>query len=76
MRAAVTARSSRRCPCCRRDVEWEGNPWRPFCSERCQIIDLGAWADERYRVAGTHSDSDASSELEDATFHDESRRDS
>jgi hypothetical protein len=27
------------------------NPWRPFCSERCRGVDLGAWADERYRVA-------------------------
>ncbi|HEX2651638.1 MAG TPA: DNA gyrase inhibitor YacG [Burkholderiales bacterium] len=28
------------------------NPWRPFCSERCKTIDLGAWASESYRVAG------------------------
>jgi uncharacterized protein len=26
------------------------NPWRPFCSERCSSIDLGAWASEAYRV--------------------------
>jgi len=26
------------------------NPWRPFCSERCKLIDLGAWASESYRV--------------------------
>jgi endogenous inhibitor of DNA gyrase (YacG/DUF329 family) len=26
------------------------NPWRPFCSERCRIIDLGNWASEAYRV--------------------------
>jgi len=26
------------------------NRWRPFCSERCKLIDLGNWADERYRV--------------------------
>ena len=25
-------------------------PWRPFCSERCRLIDLGDWAAERYRV--------------------------
>jgi uncharacterized protein len=25
--------------------------WRPFCSERCQVIDLGRWADGSYRVA-------------------------
>jgi len=27
-----------------------GSVWRPFCSERCKLIDLGAWATERYRV--------------------------
>ena len=26
------------------------NKWRPFCSERCKLIDLGQWASERYRV--------------------------
>ena len=26
------------------------NPWRPFCSERCKMIDLGAWATESYRM--------------------------
>jgi endogenous inhibitor of DNA gyrase (YacG/DUF329 family) len=27
------------------------NPWRPFCSERCQTIDLGNWASEEYRLS-------------------------
>ena len=40
------------CPICRRPVVWEGNPCRPFCSERCQLMDLGTWASERYRIAG------------------------
>ncbi len=31
---------------------WEENPWRPFCSERCKLIDLGAWASEEYRIPG------------------------
>lgn len=38
------------CPQCRRPAAWEGNPDRPFCSERCRLIDLGAWIEERYRV--------------------------
>ena len=39
------------CPTCGKSVEWApGNAWRPFCSERCKLIDLGAWATERYRV--------------------------
>jgi hypothetical protein len=29
---------------------WEGNPFRPFCSERCKMIDLGAWAGEEFRI--------------------------
>ncbi len=41
-----------RCPICRSDCAWEGNPYRPFCSERCQLIDLGNWIDERYRIPG------------------------
>ena len=33
-------------------MPWEGSPWRPFCSERCKLVDLAAWADERYRIPG------------------------
>ena len=39
------------CPTCGRRVLWTPDDvWRPFCSERCKLIDLGAWATERYRV--------------------------
>ncbi len=41
-----------RCPNCRTEAAWEGNPHRPFCSERCRLIDLGAWAEGRYRIPG------------------------
>jgi len=41
------------CPLCHQPSIWEGNPWRPFCSERCQLTDLGAWATERYRIPGS-----------------------
>ncbi len=41
-----------KCPICRAEVFWEGNPYRPFCSERCRLIDLGAWAEGRYRIPG------------------------
>ena len=41
------------CPTCEKPVEWsEQSPWRPFCSERCKLIDLGEWADEGHRIAG------------------------
>ena len=42
-----------RCPLCRRETTWEDNPWRPFCSERCQMIDLGRWASEDYCIPQT-----------------------
>ncbi len=40
----------RPCPSCRTPVAWEGNPFKPFCSERCRLLDLGAWSAEAYRV--------------------------
>ncbi len=39
-----------KCPICKRPVRWEGNAYRPFCSERCQTRDLGNWATDRYTV--------------------------
>lgn len=39
------------CPHCGKNVEWSAaNRYRPFCSERCKLIDFGAWATEKYRV--------------------------
>ena len=41
------------CPTCGREVEWdEREKFRPFCSERCKMIDLGAWASNGYSIAG------------------------
>lgn len=40
-----------RCPRCGNESVWGAeNAYRPFCSERCKLIDLGAWASEAYRV--------------------------
>jgi len=41
-----------KCPTCGKPVERQDNPWRPFCSERCKLIDFGRWTDEEYRVPG------------------------
>ena len=41
-----------RCPTCRAEVSWQENPHRPFCSERCRLIDLGAWIEDKYRIPG------------------------
>jgi len=41
------------CPTCGKKVDWiEANKFRPFCSERCKKIDLGAWAEEKYVIPG------------------------
>ena len=38
------------CAYCGAMTTWQGNPWRPFCSERCKLSDLGAWAEGKYRI--------------------------
>ena len=46
-----------RCPQCGGESVWSSdNPYRPFCSERCKLIDLGAWASESYRVPEQEAD--------------------
>ena len=43
-----------RCPQCGKALEYSlDNPSRPFCSSRCKLIDLGAWAEERYAIGGS-----------------------
>jgi endogenous inhibitor of DNA gyrase (YacG/DUF329 family) len=39
-----------KCPTCKKETEYTGNPYRPFCSERCKLIDLGKWAGGEYRI--------------------------
>jgi endogenous inhibitor of DNA gyrase (YacG/DUF329 family) len=42
-----------KCPTCNRELEWSSaSPYRPFCSERCKLIDLGAWLSEERSIAG------------------------
>ena len=39
------------CPTCKKPVEWsDKNPYRPFCCERCKLIDLGEWASDSYVI--------------------------
>jgi endogenous inhibitor of DNA gyrase (YacG/DUF329 family) len=47
------------CPTCGKKVEWlEVNKFRPFCSERCKQIDLGAWAEEKYAIPAVNPQND------------------
>jgi endogenous inhibitor of DNA gyrase (YacG/DUF329 family) len=51
------------CPQCGKPVEWgPQSAFRPFCSERCKLIDLGAWATESYRVQVTEDPDDPESD--------------
>lgn len=48
------------CPSCGATVHWTQEArYRPFCSERCRLIDLGAWASESYCVPGAEAKDDA-----------------
>jgi hypothetical protein len=45
------------CPHCGKPVAWSASSrWRPFCSERCRLIDLGSWLDETHRISDAESD--------------------
>ena len=45
------------CPTCGSPVEWAAtHRWRPFCSERCRLIDLGEWLTEGHRIPSSETD--------------------
>lgn len=46
----VTNLGTHKCPRCGRDVQPDNSPFRPFCSERCKLIDLGRWVSGAYRI--------------------------
>jgi len=40
------------CPTCNKQVVWQAeSTYRPFCSKRCQLIDLGEWAEENHKIS-------------------------
>lgn len=48
------------CPQCKKLIEYSlNNKYRPFCCERCQLIDLGDWANETHRIPDKNLDDDA-----------------
>jgi endogenous inhibitor of DNA gyrase (YacG/DUF329 family) len=64
MEAVLSARASHgtvrpRCPTCRQPTTWAGNAWRPFCSVRCKLVDLGRWLDGGFRLPGPAVDPSA-----------------
>ncbi|WP_210398182.1 DNA gyrase inhibitor YacG [Motiliproteus sediminis] len=58
------------CPHCQKKVTWRSdNPYRPFCSERCRLIDLGAWANEEYQVPASQESLEDSLDPESDNWH-------
>jgi len=47
-----------KCPTCGRELEWATAQFRPFCSERCRLIDLGAWFSEQRAIPGESAATD------------------
>jgi endogenous inhibitor of DNA gyrase (YacG/DUF329 family) len=41
-----------KCPTCSKPVEWQDNPYRPFCSEHCKLVDLSRWVNDEYSIPG------------------------
>jgi len=59
------------CPNCGAPVPWRSDsPWRPFCSERCRLIDLGDWAGERHVIPGKLPLGDAATAREQSDQRD------
>jgi endogenous inhibitor of DNA gyrase (YacG/DUF329 family) len=59
-----------KCPQCGKEKEYNGNEFRPFCSERCKLLDFGDWADEKFTIASesaalTEEDIDAIEKAEE-----------
>jgi len=50
------------CPTCKKEVQWSTqNEFRPFCAKRCQLIDLGQWANEENAIpSGANKDAETS----------------
>jgi uncharacterized protein len=62
-----------RCPTCRKPVP-EDSPFRPFCCERCKLVDLGNWLDGRYAVPGEPADEEDLVQAELERVESERRR--
>lgn len=54
------------CPACGKPALFApANRWRPFCSERCRLTDLGSWASESYRIPAKPGDDEPAGAAED-----------
>ncbi|AUM14105.1 DNA gyrase inhibitor YacG [Ketobacter alkanivorans] len=59
-----------KCPTCEKEIEYStDNPFRPFCSERCKLIDLGEWASGERFIPGEPDWSLDDEEPQDKPLH-------
>ena len=58
---------ARKCPTCKTEVPAvvQKAPFLPVCSERCKLLDLGAWLDGAYKIAGPAVEDEGSTESSD-----------
>ena len=54
-----------KCPFCKTEFEYYSSQWRPFCSERCKMVDLGHWLQESYRIPESKTSQDLKEEEND-----------
>ena len=51
------------CPTCAKNFKYiQHNPSNPFCSDRCKLVDLGAWASEKFIIKGKENDTSSENE--------------
>jgi endogenous inhibitor of DNA gyrase (YacG/DUF329 family) len=53
-----------KCPTCKKKTSWNDNKSRPFCSERCRLLDLGKWLNEEYKIECEETDFSGSQDFE------------
>lgn len=56
-----------KCPICAKETNFENNPWRPFCSKNCKVIDLWNWFHEYYSIKVEEIDENVKGEESDKT---------
>ena len=52
------------CPNCKKKFNYYSSEFRPFCTERCRLIDLGQWLNESYTVPVTKLSQEEAEQLE------------
>jgi endogenous inhibitor of DNA gyrase (YacG/DUF329 family) len=57
-----------KCPSCQLKFNYYESDFRPFCSDRCRLVDLGEWLNESYRTPAQNLTQEDLVELEELSF--------